>query len=474
MKRLGDISAIGPERRRSVRERASVLVIVLWVSFGLVSIALYFGHSMFFEFRAADNNAAGVEAEHIIEGASRYLSYFLTNAVELGEIEAGTMPDLRSYRSEEVVLGDGIFWLIGRGEQQLQADTPVFGLVDEASKLNLNTATVDMLQALPRMTPQLAAAIIDWRDTNSDVTAIGTISGAEAETYSRLNPPYNCKNADFESVEELRLVYGATAEILIGEDYNRNGILDLNENDADLTPPLDNRDGRLDPGLLEYLTVYSRELNTRTNGEARININDTNRTSLTQLLQDKFQQERANQIVQQIGGAGGQTTPTQFGSLLHFYVQSRMTAEEFTQVEGDLTMTNATSIRGLINVNTASAAVLACVPGIGSTNAPQVISYRQSQGENLRGMGWLTEVLDQASVLQAGPYLTSHSYQFTADVAAVGHFGRGYRRVQFILDTSEGGVKIRNRRDLSRLGWVLGPVVRERLAQQSELITRKL
>ena len=42
-----------------------------------------------------------------------------------------------------------------------------------------------MLMALPRMTPELAGAIIDWRDTNSDVSASG---GAENDTYQRLNP----------------------------------------------------------------------------------------------------------------------------------------------------------------------------------------------------------------------------------------------------------------------------------------------
>jgi hypothetical protein len=48
-------------------------------------------------------------------------------------------------------------------------------------------------------------------------------------------------------VDEVRLVYGATLEILYGEDVNRNGILDPNENDGDVTLPLDNADGRIDP-----------------------------------------------------------------------------------------------------------------------------------------------------------------------------------------------------------------------------------
>ena len=65
--------------------------------------------------------------------------------------------------------------------------------------------------------------------------------------------------------------------------------------------------------------------------------------------------------------------------------------------------------------------------------------------------------------LQAGDYITTHSFQFTADIAAVGAFGRGYRRVKFIFDTSDGAPKILYRQDLSRLGWALEDKVRQAL-----------
>jgi hypothetical protein len=47
--------------------RGSVLIIVLWVSMGLVATALYFAHSMVLELRAADNNVASLEADQAIE-----------------------------------------------------------------------------------------------------------------------------------------------------------------------------------------------------------------------------------------------------------------------------------------------------------------------------------------------------------------------------------------------------------------------
>src|SRR2546425_11885080 len=72
----------------------------------------------------------------------------------------------------------------------------------------------------------------------------------------------------------------------------------------------------------------------------------------------------------------------------------------------------------------------------------------------------------------AGPYITAHSYQFTADAAAVGHHGRGYRRVRFVFDTSEktdaGAPKILYRQDLTPLGWALGKDARQNLLLATE------
>ena len=69
--------------------------------------------------------------------------------------------------------------------------------------------------------------------------------------------------------------------------------------------------------------------------------------------------------------------------------------------------------------------------------------------------------INTGNVRNIGPYITCHSYQFTADIAAVGSFGRGYRRVKFVFDTSEGTPKIIYRQDLTHLGWALGPMARE-------------
>jgi DNA uptake protein ComE-like DNA-binding protein len=425
--------------------RGSALVIVLWLCLGLVSVALYFAHSMSLEMRVADNRVAAIQAGEVILGGARYASNVLANLQT-----PGLMPDEKTYQRERVAVGEGAFWYIGRREDQTGVDAPWFGFVDEASKINLNTATAAMLQALPRMTPELAAAIIDWRDADSIVSD----GGAEDETYQRLNPPYRCKNGPFESVDELRLVYGMDLDMLYGNDANLNGTLDANENDGDETPPNDDRSGVLAPGLLEYVTVWSQETTA-----GRTNVN--NPQQLRAVLTSAFGANRANQILLQLGGNPA-LPPPQIPNLVEFYLTSRMTRGELDQVADQIVATTNTSgtITGLININTASEAVLECIPGIGTQYASSVTSYRLSHPDALQSVAWLVELIGSEAARQSGPWITTQTHQFSVDVAALGRHNRGYRRARFIFDTSDGTPRIVWREDLTHLGWALGKATR--------------
>src|SRR2546421_12911185 len=90
-------------------QAGSVLIIVLWIAFGLVSLALYFGHSMIFELRASDNRVSGLAAEQAIEGAVRYVTSVLANQAANGS--NGFVPEPAGYLNEAVTVGDAHFWL---------------------------------------------------------------------------------------------------------------------------------------------------------------------------------------------------------------------------------------------------------------------------------------------------------------------------------------------------------------------------
>jgi type II secretory pathway component PulK len=141
-----------------------------------------------------------------------------------------------------------------------------FGITDEASKLNLNTATEAQLLKLVRHAvgdaddidpQQIVNAILDWRD--SDSAPRGDPGDTEGAYYRKLEKPYRVKNGPFDTVEELLLVKGVTGNVLYGEDFDRNGLLTPNEDDGDRSFPPDNEDNVLNPGLYPYLTVFSRE-----------------------------------------------------------------------------------------------------------------------------------------------------------------------------------------------------------------------
>ena len=155
-------------------------------------------------------------------------------------------------------------------------------VVDEASKLNVNTVSREQLLRLEDegMTEEIADAIIDWRDKNDEPRG----GGAEAGYYENLRYRYRIRNGSFRTIRELLLVKGVTEELLYGEDTNLNGKLDYNEKDGDESPPADNQDDKLDKGWVAYLTCYSYDKNKDASGNERININEADEEKLAEEL----------------------------------------------------------------------------------------------------------------------------------------------------------------------------------------------
>lgn len=164
-----------------------------------------------------------------------------------------------------------------------------YGLTDEASKINIaNLANralraqvlslLDQLQEQVRrdnlLPEMLADSLIDWQDDDDEPVST---NGAENEYYyTHRNPRYRAKNRPLQSIDELLMIRGFDGLVLYGEDANRNGYLDANEDDGgneiDIFPP-DNGDGKLYRGLLPYITVFSWDWNTATDNKPKIPLN---------------------------------------------------------------------------------------------------------------------------------------------------------------------------------------------------------
>jgi type II secretory pathway component PulK len=145
-----------------------------------------------------------------------------------------------------------------------------------------------------------------------------------------------------------------------------------------------------------------------------------------------------------------------------------MTSDEFSQIANDITFTNSPYIEGRVNVNSASATVLAALPGISSSPdlAQTLVDYRNANPDKLGSVAWIIEALGNQNnsvrqALEQVDCITTSSYQFSADIAALGPNNRGYRRVRVVFDTSEATPKILYRQDLTHLGWALGKETRD-------------
>ncbi len=415
----------------------TVLIVTIWVIMVLTGLVFVFARTMRVSAFTAANSVASQQAEILADGAL----HCARALVESGEdLEDETLDDLY----DTVHVGQGYYWLLRPDLEDDRRND--YGLLDESSKINLNSANLEMLQKLPEMTAELAASIIDWRDQDSDLTE----GGAEGEYYLLQADPYECKNAPLETVEEVLLIQGASKDILFGEDTNNNGMLDDNENDGDDSEPSDNQNGSLDRGLYDYVTVYSVEKNVDAEGNARVNINEVDeRTKLNDMLTETFDEERALAIM-----SAFPMNPS-FSSVLDYYYRSSMSQEEFEQVADKLTTSDEEEVMGLVNINRAPKPVLLCLPSLEESDADSLITKRSSSNTALDSVAWVLDVLDQSKAVAIGEFITTHAYQYRADIVSVSNNGRAFRRYVAILDTLQTPARIKYWKSLTHMGWPL-------------------
>ncbi|MCH8192550.1 MAG: general secretion pathway protein GspK [Planctomycetes bacterium] len=415
----------------------TILIVTIWIILIISSMVLVFARTMRVSAYAAANMVATQQADLIADGALQSVLAQIALQEELTDKEKNAL-------TEAVPVGEGYFWLL---QSNLEDDRKhTFGLVHEASKINLNSASLEMLQKLPGMSAELAASIIDWRDEDSDLTE----GGAESEYYLLQSNAYECKNAPLETVEEILLLRGATQEVLFGEDTNFNGVLDDHENDGEKSAPDDNRNGTLDSGLYDYVTVYSVEKNVDQEGNSRININDAqSRPALQQALQEALDEDRALEIMTLLPN-----NPS-FDNIFEFYYQIGIEASEFGQFADRITTSQEESLIGLVNVNSAPKPVLLCLPSLEDSDADKLINERGRASTDLQSIAWVLEVLDQDKAMAIGRFITTRSYQYRADIVSVSGNGRSFRRHASILDAMESPTRVRFWKSLTHLGWPL-------------------
>jgi type II secretory pathway component PulK len=293
------------DRTQATTPRRGVVLVSVLVVVTLLTLAAYqYSEYMFGEYQAADSYSRTGQARALADSGVHYVCALLSNKDAYTNTLNSNPWDNSAYFQDILVHDDELAIRRGRfsiitlrdpiDDPQFTGQAYRFGVSDESAKLNLNAllqiAKTDpirqqMLMQLPNMTEDIANSILDWIDSSS---SIPRTNGAKDEYYPSLAPAYHVKNGPIDSLEELLLVKGVTPQLLFGNDRNRNGVLDPDE---------DQSAGTVDLGWQQYLTLYSREPNVSNSGTARIYLNDQNIQNLYTNLQTALGNDLAQFIV---------------------------------------------------------------------------------------------------------------------------------------------------------------------------------
>jgi len=244
-------------------QNGSVLILVLIVLSSMTALSVGFVYRTLIEMKLAHANAQRTQAYYLALGGIERIKAILNKQ----ELSSSTIAQMCQFTG--TAQNEGLF-------EQLKEFKPPEGslltycLRDEQGYLNLNRSDPASWINIGCVSEECCSAILDWIDEDDDAGP----DGAETDFYDRLENPYTSKNAPLVTLKELLYLKGITRDIYLGEDLNRNSMLDDNERDGLDQIPFDNEDNVLDLGFLDIFTTY---------GDGKINVNTANREILSAL-----------------------------------------------------------------------------------------------------------------------------------------------------------------------------------------------
>lgn len=315
------------------RNRGTVFVITLAVLAGLVAlvaaIAASHREGAHAEFRRLEDRRASLMAEAAVQHAISILQQQTAAVAQKSDPWATTGSNAK------------VGYTVDTDSYRIQ-------ILDAGSRINLNTVQEDQLKRLPLSADQVAS-VLDWREAAKSPRA----SGAKDSYYNGLANPYNAKLQPFDTVDELLLVKGFIPTMLY----------DINPSTSQ-TPSIS----------ADLFTVDSVSADLNPTGQPKVNLTQA---SLDQLTSLGISPGAANALVQ--------AHPSSLGDALRL-PDAQSAART---IAASTTVFTDPQQKGLINVNTASEAVLGSLPGVSADIASSIVS-RQSVG--FKSLGDLLDV----------------------------------------------------------------------------------
>ncbi|MGH7953827.1 MAG: helix-hairpin-helix domain-containing protein [Limisphaerales bacterium] len=436
-----------------MKKRASILIGLLWCVALLAVVVVGVLHTARMDLLTGKNFGDKIQARYLaLAGIERAKALLYKNAQDRshsGKNHTGELYD-DSQDFREIAFGRGTYSVLRRGRDD-EGDGVIYGISDEESRLNVNTASSNELTKIQGLGTDVATAILGWR---------GQGTAAETDYYMAQRPPYKPRGAPFETVRELLMVRGVTPDLLFGQDIHQNGLLDDLSGGANEPPKYEDNVSESDLGWAGIFTVDSSVKNANAAGDDRVNVQTADESSLTAV--NGITSEIARAIVayrnrnhfQSIADLLDVTPPQNNGNSRSARNNSNSSDDSdssgshvisenlLMEIADDVTTTDNKTLTGAVNINTAGANVLICLPGIDRDLAQKIISYRQSSGffantaELLKVDGMTRDIFKQVA-----PLITARSETFR--ILAEGRVkSTGVRqRVQVIARVNLDGVK---------------------------------
>jgi general secretion pathway protein K len=197
-------------------DRGIALILVLWVLTLLSVLVLEFCFSMRTETNITRNFKEGSQlyfyAQGGIQRAAAEVIYRSDSAIHNRRTNVEQLEGLPEIEAEWKVDGTPYTVPFQDGEAQVRVRS-------ESGRISLNNAPDALLKKVMKYFVEVGEqrdaivdSILDWRDADD----FHRVNGAENDYYRSLPEPYDCKNAYFDTVEELLLVRGVTPELFFG------------------------------------------------------------------------------------------------------------------------------------------------------------------------------------------------------------------------------------------------------------------
>lgn len=256
-------------------------------------------------------------------------------------------------------------------------------------------------------------------------------------------------------------VSGLTIPLLYGTYSNLAGNAEIQAEGFGTAAVAESQENGPDTGLQQFLTVCSYDLNLDNEGRARVNLNqdDLSNLGLSKGTVDYVLAARQNK--QALAPADLLAAPglkDAQGKEIQSLVQE--VKEDLPILLDRCTATNQEKVIGLVNLNTASAKVLAALPGLSPALAEAIIAARVGLSPESRTTpAWLYQdgLLNADAFRQVAPYLTTRSCQFRFRVAAYSIPAGSYCVFEAVVDAAANPPAVLLLRDVSILGLPFTP-----------------